>query len=96
MFHLSPFQGPPNDERDTLWDELYRRNQALFKKLQTHANNGVDTSATIIAAEDAKKLANRTMIVPGTNGDGIIQLEVFHQLHCLVRMLLIKARKSGN
>ena len=43
-----------------------------------------DTSTTVIEADEARHLPNRTMVLPGTEGKGIISLEVFHQLHCLV------------
>ena len=44
----------------------------------------VDTKATFVPSLAASRLPNRTVVVPGSDGDGIISLEVFHQLHCLV------------
>ncbi|KAH8888972.1 hypothetical protein GQ53DRAFT_825742 [Thozetella sp. PMI_491] len=36
-----------------------------------------------VPAKDVSKLPNQTLIYPGTEGDGMITLEVFHLLHCL-------------
>lgn len=56
---------------DDVKDELWER---------LYAN----TSFTVIDAERARRLPNRTMVIPGTDGDGVVSLEVFHQLHCIV------------
>jgi hypothetical protein len=45
----------------------------------------VDTRNTIISAESAAKLPNKTALLAESNGnEAVISLEVFHQLHCLV------------
>ncbi|KAH8881824.1 hypothetical protein GQ53DRAFT_667064, partial [Thozetella sp. PMI_491] len=36
-----------------------------------------------IDSESAKKLPNATVVIPGTDGEGMVTLEVFHLLHCL-------------
>ncbi|KAJ6783893.1 hypothetical protein PWT90_04944 [Aphanocladium album] len=65
IYEVSPFQGPPDDINDELWDNLYRN------------------SATILEADRAKRLPNRTTVAPGTQNDGVVSLEFFHQLHYL-------------
>jgi len=35
-------------------------------------------------------MRNKTLPVPGKEGGYIVQLAVFHQLHCLVRAPLVK------
>jgi len=43
------------------------------------------TASTLFTPEETKKMPNQTVAVPGSDGDsGIYNLEVFHQLHCLV------------
>src|SRR4051812_13267819 len=46
-----------------------------------------------ISAEEAKKLPVPTLTIPGTN-DYLVQLDVFHELHCLndLRKLLYPER----
>lgn len=39
---------------------------------------------------DAAKLANKTVPIPDYPGEYVIQLDVFHQLHCLVGNVYIK------
>ncbi|GAM43967.1 hypothetical protein TCE0_060r19210 [Talaromyces pinophilus] len=43
-----------------------------------------------ISMSDAAKLANKTVPIPDYPGEYVIQLDVFHQLHCL-NMLRLKA-----
>ncbi|KAG8627509.1 hypothetical protein KVT40_004992 [Elsinoe batatas] len=61
----SPFQGPPSDENNELWSDLY--------------NFGI----TRISTDEARPLENKTLRLPGQEGGYIVQLSVFHQLHCL-------------
>ncbi|KAK8042808.1 tat pathway signal sequence, partial [Apiospora phragmitis] len=42
-----------------------------------------NTGITVVDAVSAKRLPNATVVLPGTEGEGLIQLEVFHQLHCV-------------
>ena len=46
-----------------------------------------DTRNTVISAASASKLPNKTVLLAESGGkDAVISLEVFHQLHCLVRL----------
>ncbi|KAK3351077.1 hypothetical protein B0H65DRAFT_567985 [Neurospora tetraspora] len=60
------WQGPPNDEVDKAWRDLY-----------------IDIGVIKIPKEDAEKLPNQTLPIPGEEDGYIVGLEVYHQLHCL-------------
>ncbi|KAF2812836.1 uncharacterized protein BDZ99DRAFT_495991 [Mytilinidion resinicola] len=62
---ISPLQGPPSDERDKLWEDLYNFGMSAIPKSQ------------------ATLLPNRTGPIPGLDGQYLVELDVFHQLHCL-------------
>jgi len=47
------------------------------------ANKQVGNMHSKITAAEAMKLESKTLTVPGQPNDYLIQLEVFHQLHCL-------------
>ncbi|KAK4168415.1 hypothetical protein QBC43DRAFT_285050 [Cladorrhinum sp. PSN259] len=61
------YQGTPTTERDALWEDLY--------------SFGISQ----IPRSSAAKLVNKTVLIPDLLPEKryIIQLDVFHQLHCL-------------
>jgi len=71
QWNFSPYQGTPTDELDQMWDDLY-----------------AGTARTLIDETVASKLPNKTVkLETGKHaGKYMVQLEVFHQLHCLVRL----------
>lgn len=41
----------------------------------------------MITPQQATRHPDQPAMIPGLNGHGLISLEVFHQLHCLVRII---------
>jgi hypothetical protein len=39
---------------------------------------------SMISRDEASRLTNKTSVIPGQHGEYVVQLDVFHQLHCLV------------
>ncbi|KAF7978949.1 hypothetical protein HWV62_44173 [Athelia sp. TMB] len=74
----SPFDGPPNDEVDAAWHELYAAGISAIPK------------------SAAALLPNRTEAYTGDEKHYIIELDVFHQLHCLVRFPTIIGKLAAN
>lgn len=80
----SPYQGPLGGESDVFWEELHKCElPPVFLEFRTKVitTDGV----TKIPQNEAAQLANRTSPIPGDEGNYVVILEVFHQLHCLVR-----------
>lgn len=82
----SIYQQPPSPEVDEAWDELYNcESDGLTFKVQ--ANDHEIVPVTRIPKSIASNLVNKTYRIPGDEEHYVIQLDVFHQLHCLVRKL---------
>ncbi|KAJ4470468.1 hypothetical protein J3R30DRAFT_3808153 [Lentinula aciculospora] len=66
---LTEYQGEPSPELDEKWEELYacKCKYAISR----------------VPREEAKKLTDKTVPIPGDESNYIVGLEVFHQLHCL-------------
>lgn len=84
----SPYFGKPTEQKDMLWDQLYTGNLLLdyldLPRVSTDQTL-VGTGILLFTPEETKRMPNQTVAVPGTEGDsGIYDLEVFHELHCLV------------
>jgi hypothetical protein len=76
----SPYFGTPNDKQDELWDQLY-----------------TGTGFLLFSPEDTGRMPNVSVAVPTPEGDGgIYGMEVFHELHCLVRTPHSSSRLSVN
>ena len=82
--------GVPTDETDALWEDLYQCKQFLYvyypsSKLQNSNTNmhiSKDGVSAINSAE-AAKLPNRTSAIPSSPNQFVVELDVFHQIHCL-------------
>jgi Mycotoxin biosynthesis protein UstYa len=48
-----------------------------------------------IDEKDAKRLPNQTEKIPGSPGKYVVEIDVFHQLHCLVREAFVKILMCG-
>lgn len=82
----TPYMGYPNDEIDQMWEDLYQcklRNLTLLHNVVRADTiyHRVDGDSAI-TKEEASRLALPTINERGTDRY-LIQLEVFHQLHCL-------------
>ena len=83
----SPFQGQPSEVNDKLWAGLYdcrlcgKTSHPFILPLMTDCNS---VGISGISAVEARPMDNKTLPIPGQKGEYVIQLAVFHQLHCLV------------
>ena len=84
----SPYFGKPTDEKDELWDQLYTGTSIpslQFSWSRPNLISSQETGILLFAPEETRKMPNNTVAIPGPDGDsGIYDLEVFHELHCLV------------
>ena len=83
-----PDAGIPNDETDALWNDLFNceflslsQPYPFLSKLMLIRPFLVGVSQ--IPLSQARLLPNATELIPGTSEEYIIELDVFHQLHCL-------------
>ena len=80
-----PDAGIPTNETDALWEDLYLSKSIFFDpffgRLTNHASFIVGVSQ--IPYSSARQLPNATELIPGTEDQYIVELDVFHQLHCL-------------
>ncbi|KAK4182267.1 hypothetical protein QBC35DRAFT_396303 [Podospora australis] len=85
----SPFQGPPSEENNKLWAGLYdcklRAENALLPDVMLRTGS-FKVGISRISADEARPMDNKTLPIPGREGGYVVQLSVFHQLHCLVRL----------
>jgi hypothetical protein len=78
------YQGYPSPEIDRAWNDLYSCTFIVYD-CSNCANCMLTAATTLIPREMAEKLENRTVIYPpDSERRYMIQLDVFHQLHCLV------------
>ena len=93
VFHSSltspdrtPWQGPPTDEVDAKWAELWDGTERIHSRsFGSKANSDVGKGVIKVSGVDAERLPNATLRIPGEEDGYIVGIEVFHQLHCLVR-----------
>ncbi|RYP59117.1 hypothetical protein DL770_010280 [Monosporascus sp. CRB-9-2] len=89
--------GYPTDETDQLWEGLYDSTEPTALASFALTLTPITVIAIFkISEEEAKLLPHPTLPIPGTK-DYLIQLDVFHELHCLndLRMLLYPERFPG-
>lgn len=96
--------GFPDDEMDQRWLDLYDCKSNIKNLLVcvcVHSTKKTKTktlSLTVgisaISKAEAQQLADPTIAIPGTTDKYLVQLEVFHNLHCLndLRKLLYPER----
>jgi len=74
-----------SDEVDRAWGELYNRKPLyLCFRVDVNSQHLVDTIMKITRSE-AALLPNKTYPIKDDPGYYVAELDVFHQLHCLVR-----------
>lgn len=83
--NLTPYEGRPNKENNATWDRLmggvYTDLVSLTRMTLIVCSVGVAT----VSAEEASKLVGDTTAKSRNNKqDYIVEISVFHQLHCLV------------
>ncbi|KAL9117478.1 MAG: hypothetical protein Q9187_005986 [Circinaria calcarea] len=80
-----PDEGVPSDQTDALWEDLYQcvlpNNFSIAYYNPTNQEPSVGVSQ--IPYDQARQLPNATERIPGTTEQYVIELDVFHQLHCL-------------
>lgn len=91
---ISPYQGPPSESNNQLWEDLYscKHCYRVFGKLIIYDLSLVGISR--IPMSEAAQLANRTVPITDDPGHYAVTLEVFHQLHCLASLESIRPPKS--
>ncbi|KAE9987416.1 hypothetical protein EG328_002772 [Venturia inaequalis] len=77
------YQGPPSPERNALWDDLYGCKFIAVSTTEVSDNLSSQVGISRIARPSAAQLVNRTVPIPGDPGHYVVELNVFHQLHCL-------------
>lgn len=94
--------GFPDDEMDQRWLDLYDCKSNIknllvcvhsTKKTKTKTKT-LTVGISAISKAEAQQLADPTIAIPGTTDKYLVQLEVFHNLHCLndLRKLLYPER----
>jgi hypothetical protein len=88
-FDSTEYAGPPTPEMDQKWHELYHRKLSFLDIIYLASQEELtilihqDGVATRVSREEMMKITqNDTYELP--NGEHLINLEMFHQLHCLV------------
>jgi hypothetical protein len=81
---LTEYQGVPNAKNNKLWDDSFnickRSQPGQIMIIAKNSRVGISK----ISMEEARPLKNRTVPMDD-EGNYIVTLDVFHQLHCLVR-----------
>jgi hypothetical protein len=85
--NLSPYQGEPTPEKNKLWEDLYVGKEQLNPSKKTLLTS-LGVGASRVTKYEAEKMINKTYELPDTDGDHVVTIEVFHQLHCLVRLIV--------
>lgn len=82
---LSIYHGYPTPENDAAWKDLYRREYHVVLSWSIDYNTGQLDGAQKIPKSQASHLPNETIDWPEDEENSMILLDVFHQLHCLVK-----------
>lgn len=86
---LSPFQIPSSPELDQAWEDLYGCSSFFtYLSLQDILKFDRLVGISKITKDEAARLPNKTHAIPGDETHYIAELDVFHNLHCLVGSLL--------
>ena len=93
--YMTKEDGFPSNETDELWDELYKRRskpyiqntvpQPSYRILLKPSSfaYGLQDGIVEVAAEEATMLPNTTAELPHKSDFYVVEIDVFHQLHCL-------------
>jgi hypothetical protein len=82
LYPLTIYQGI-GEETDRAWGELYNREPMPLLRLSTKQGFSLDTIFKIPRSQ-AELLPNKTYPLIDEPGYYVAELDVFHQLHCLV------------
>ena len=88
--HVTEYQGLPSDELDQRWWDLYGCKPYSFSGTSPHVFRLIAVKIvghSRITKEEATQMVNSTVPIPGDSQHYIVELNVFHQLHCLVSLL---------
>ncbi|KAK0509232.1 hypothetical protein JMJ35_008603 [Cladonia borealis] len=84
--HVTEYQGLPSDELDQRWWDLYGCKPYSFSGTSPHVFRLIAVKIvghSRITKEEATQMVNSTVPIPGDSHHYIVELNVFHQLHCL-------------
>jgi hypothetical protein len=85
---LTDYQGVPNARNNKLWDDSFNICRYYHPNRIVIAAKVSLVGISKITMEEARPLKNRTVPMDD-EGNYIVTLDVFHQLHCLVHLSLI-------
>ena len=86
-----------SDDVDRAWGELYNRTSRFGLPIRVlRLNNPVADTIMKIPRSEAVLLPNKTYPIKDDPGYYIAELDVFHQLHCLVSSIVCHKKKSCN
>jgi hypothetical protein len=88
---LSPFQVPSSPDLDQAWEDLYNCAFSSSNHRELPFDRIILVGVSRIPKQEAAKLPNKTSPIPGDPGFYIVELDVFHELHCLVRDYIPRA-----
>ncbi|KAJ3714546.1 hypothetical protein DFJ43DRAFT_1103872 [Lentinula guzmanii] len=81
---ITNYQGTPTEDIDKNWEDLYRCKIIQNVPINCAKSFPIFPDGIVqIPASEANKLVDKTLPIPGDDGNYIVTLEVFHQLHCL-------------
>ena len=83
FFNRSPYLGTHVDKLDSMWKDLYDCKRPLEMLIFLLEANLVEVGTSAISPTEASKLPNATLPTPKDNSTYLVELGVFHHLHCL-------------
>lgn len=81
----SAYYGEPTPEKDRLWKSLYDGIYTFRRVEMIQADCRIAVGMVVITKEEYEQLDVETTTLVGDEDHYLVTLEVFHQLHCLVR-----------
>ena len=76
--------GLPTNTTDDFWEELYQRTCWILSSWYSMFLSVADLDGlSSISGKEASRIPNRTTLIPETENNYVVELDVFHQLHCL-------------
>ncbi|KAF7359821.1 Threonyl-tRNA synthetase [Mycena venus] len=77
------FRIPPSPALDKAWDNLYNCDIPFIVSYPNHVLISIQVGISQIPKSQATLLPNKTHPIPGDEKNYIVELDVFHNLHCL-------------